>query len=163
MIRRTLLILGLLATAGLLAAAGLGYGLFGVTAETLRGHVLVSLAAILVLLFSHCWIFLYLVATGRLIAEVVRERGMDAGLIGEAGRFRARAVPWLLAAIGAVLATFLLGGASVAGSVPAWLHHGMFYLALTVQVRALWIERGVLADNERLMVNLGHRLAGDAA
>jgi hypothetical protein len=163
MIRRALLILGLLATAGLLAAAALGYGLLGVTAETLRGHVLVGLAAVLVLLFAHCWILLYLFATGRLIAEVVRERGMDAGWIGEAGRFRTRAVPWLLAAIGAALATFLLGGASVAGSVPAWLHHGLFYLALIAQVCALWIERRVLADNERLMVDLGQRLAGDAA
>jgi hypothetical protein len=39
------------------------------------------------------------------------------------------------------------------------VHHVLFYIAVPAQGYALWIEQRVLADNERLMADVDHRLA----
>jgi hypothetical protein len=169
MMGRALLVLGLLGTAGLIAAAVLGYGLSGAADSQVRAHVLLSLGAALVLMFSHTWIVLYLLATGRVISRVVRERGWldrpegPAELLDRARRLRLRAIPWLVAALAAVAATFLSGGGALAGSVPAAVHHALFYLTLVLQGGAMVAERRVLGEQERLAVELGRRLQADAA
>src|ERR1700732_2633574 len=117
MVGRALLVLGLLGTAGLLAAAALGYGLSGVADVAGRQHVLLGLAATLVLMFSHTWIVLYMLATGKVISRVVSERGYPDELLERARRLRLRVVPWLLAALSAVAATFLTRGAGLSGAV----------------------------------------------
>ncbi|HVT59825.1 MAG TPA: hypothetical protein VHR45_15670 [Thermoanaerobaculia bacterium] len=170
MMGRALLLLGLLATLGLIAAAAMGYGVsgsfgrqLGSGADLLRGHVLVGLGACLVLLFSHCWILLYLLATGRVVAGLVRENGLEAEIAARSGRLRLRALPWLALALMAALATFLLGSIAFAGSAPVGVHHALFYATLAAQGRALWIESRVLRDNHRLLADLGQRLQGHAA
>jgi hypothetical protein len=169
MMGRALLVLGLLGTAGLIAAAVLGYGLGGAADTQVRAHVLLSLGAALVLMFSHTWIVLYLLATGRVISQVVRERGWQeapeaqSGPLEQARRLRLRVIPWLVATIAAVAATFLTGGAALAGAVPAAVHHALFYLTLGLQGGAMLAERRVLAGHERLAAELGRRLQADAA
>jgi len=160
---RALLVLGLLGTAGLLATAALGYGLSGIADVEVRRHVLLGLAAALVLVFSHTWIVLYMLATGKVISRVVRERGYPEELLESARRLRLRVIPWLLAALGAVLATFLTGGAVLAGSTPAIVHQLLFYLALVLQGAVMLAERRVLAEHERLAADLGRRMQADAA
>ncbi len=169
MMGRALLVLGLLGTAGLVAAAVLGYEVSGAADSQVRAHVLLSLGATLVLLFSHTWIVLYLLATGRVLSQVVRERGWldrpDGGaeLLERARRARLRAIPWLVAALAAVAAAFLSGGAALAGSATATVHHALFYLMLVLQGGAMVAERRVLAEHERLAAELGRRLQADAA
>jgi hypothetical protein len=161
---RALLVLGLLGTAGLIATAVLGYGVVsGATDAQVRGHVLLGLAAALVLMFSHTWIVLYLLATGKVISRVVQEQGFAEELLEQARRLRLRAIPWLLAALAAVAATFLTGGAALAGAVPAWVHHVLFFLTLLLQGSAMVAERRVLAEHERLAAELGRRMRADAA
>ncbi|HVR10924.1 MAG TPA: hypothetical protein VMW75_22975 [Thermoanaerobaculia bacterium] len=164
MMGRALLVLGLLGTAGLIATAVLGYGVSpGASDAQVRGHVLLSLAAAMVLMFSHTWIVLYLLATGKVISRVARERGIAEELLEQARRLRLRAIPWLLAALAAVAATFLTGGAALSAAVPAWVHHALFYLTLVLQGGAMVAERRVLAEHERLAAELGRRLRADAA
>jgi hypothetical protein len=160
---RALLVLGLLGTAGLLATAALGYGLSGIADVEVRRHVLLGLAAALVLVFSHTWIVLYMLATGKVISRVVRERGYPEELLESARRLRLRVIPWLLAALGAVLATFLTGGAVLAGAAPAIVHQLLFYLALVLQGAVMLAERRVLGQHERLAADLGRRMQADAA
>jgi hypothetical protein len=175
MMGRALLLLGLLATLGLIGAAGLGYWMHWETAtnlvhqlgspghDLLRAHVLLGLGACLVLLFSHCWILLYLLATGRVVASLVRENGLPGEIAARSGALRRRALPWLGLALGTALGTVLLGSAAFAGGSRIVFHHALFYVALAAQARALWIETGVLRDNHRLLADLGRRLQGDAA
>ena len=62
---RALLILGWLATVGLLSAGLLG---FQVTPESGVGlHLLVALFSSLMILFSHSWIMFYLIGTGKAV------------------------------------------------------------------------------------------------
>jgi RsiW-degrading membrane proteinase PrsW (M82 family) len=163
MMGRALLIIGALATLGFVASGVLGYLLESPADAAMKQHMLVALAACLAQLFSHCWILIYLIFTGRAIRETVEERGLDARYAAEAGRFAKPLAPWLLAAIALGMATFLLGGATATGAVRPWIHHGLFFLTLAVQGWALWREHRVLGANQRLIDEIDGRLAGLAA
>lgn len=160
---RALLVLGVLGTAGLVAVAALGYGLGRAADAQVRQHVLLGLAASLLLIFSHTWIVLYMLTTGKVIAQVVRERGYPAELLEQARRLRLRVIPWLLAALTAVAVTFLTGSAVLSGVVRPAVHQALFFLALVLQVAAMVAERRVLAEHERLAADLGRRIQADAA
>ena len=105
----------------------------------------------------------YLIGTGKAIKDAVRENGLDPALIEETKRFKNASYPSLMLAMGLVMATFILGGGVATGSVPAWVHHVLFYLAVLVQLYALRIEWRVLGENERLMADVDRRLATAAS
>ncbi len=156
---RALLVIGLLATVGIVASAVLGYAAPAESdVEQLQLHVLLALAAVLLLLFAHCWILLYLIGTGRALRDVVREHGLDPGLPTEASRLQGEAIPWLLLAMGLALGTFLLGAGAAANALPAVVHHALAYAALGVQVYALWVERRVLDAHEELIADVDRQI-----
>ena len=162
MMGRALLIVGAMATLGLIASAVLGYGLDEpvgreVTPEMSR-HILIALASSLLLLFSHCWIMFYLIGTGKAIKEAVAEHALEPALIEETKRFKNRSYPSLMLAMGLAMATFILGGGAQTNSLPVWIHHALFWATLLVQARTLWIEKGVLDANEKLMADIDRRL-----
>lgn len=158
MMGRALLIVGAMATLGLAAAAVLGYMLQGPAGSEMSRHVLVALASCLLLLFSHCWIMFYLIGTGKAIKEAVNEHKLDPDLIEETKRYKNRSYPSLMLAMALAMATFILGGGAATGVLPVWIHHVLFWAALAAQARTLWIEKGVLEANERLMADIDRRL-----
>jgi len=162
MMGRALLIVGVMATLGLIASAVLGYGLHGPLGQEMQRHVLVALASCLLLLFSHCWIMFYLIGTGKAIKEAVREHGLEQKLVEDTKRFKNLSYPWLMLAMATAMATFILGGGAATGSLPSWIHHVLFYVTLLSQARALQLEWRVLEENETLIANLDLRLAGAA-
>lgn len=162
MMGRALLIIGALATLGFLASGVLGYLLKGAGDTAMPRHVLVGLAACLAQLFSHCWILVYLIFTGRAIRETAVEYDLEARYREEPGRFIRATAPWLLAAIVLGLATFLVGGATASGAVKRWIHHTMFYVSLAIQVWALWQEHRVLRATQALIDEIDGRVAGRA-
>ncbi|MFY9821341.1 MAG: hypothetical protein WAM82_08165 [Thermoanaerobaculia bacterium] len=163
MMGRALLIVGAMSTLGVFAAAVAGYILRGPTDTNMPLHVLIALASSLLLLFSHCWIMFYLIGTGKAIKDAVKENGLEPAIIEETKRFKNESYPWLMLAMGLVMATFIVGGGVATGSVPRWVHHLLFYLAAAAQLYALWVERRVLTDNERLMGDVDRRLAAAPA
>ena len=163
MMGRALLIVGAMSTLGVIAAAVAGYTLHGPTDANMPLHVLIALASSLLLLFSHCWIMFYLIGTGKAIKDAVRENGLESDIIEETKRFKNESYPWLMLAMGLVMATFILGGGVATGVVPRWIHHLLFYLAAASQGYALWVERRVLIQNERLMGDVYRRLAAAPA
>jgi len=166
MMGRALLIVGAMATLGVIASAVLGY-LVGSPMDPhshlMTRHILIALASSMLLLFSHCWIMFYLIGTGKAIKDAVREHGLDPAFAEETKRFKNASYPWLMLAMGLVMATFILGGGVHRGSIPPWVHNVLFYVALPVQVYALWIEQRVLGDNERLMAEVDRRLVAAAS
>ena len=163
MMGRALLIVGFMATLGVIASAVLGYLLHSPTDVDMPRHVLVGLASSLLLLFSHCWIMFYLIGTGKAIKEAVKENGLEQGIVEETKRFKNASYPSMMLAMGLVMATFILGGGVATGSVPSWVHHALFYAAVLVQVYSLRIEWRVLGENERLMADVDRRLATAAS
>jgi hypothetical protein len=166
MMGRALLIVGAMATLGVVATAVLGYRIVSPTDlhdPHMRVHVLVALSSSMLLLFSHCWIMFYLIGTGKAIKDAVQEHGLDPAFAEETKRFKNASYPWLMLAMAVVMATFVLGGAVLFRSVPSWVHRFLFYVAVPVQLYALWIEQRVLGDNERLMAEVDRLLATGAS
>lgn len=160
MMGRALLIIGALATLGFLAAGALGYLLDGPADSAMSRHVLVGLAACLAQLFSHCWILVYLILTGRAIRETAAEHGLDERFGEAPRRFIGATAPWLLAAVLLGLATFLVGGAAATAEVRPWIHHALFYVTVAVQGWALWREHRVLRASQALIDEIDGRIAG---
>jgi hypothetical protein len=161
MMGRALLIVGWMATLGFAASAGVGYFLPSID-EGMRLHILLALASSLLLLFSHCWIMFYLIGTGRAIKDAVRAGGLPPELYERTKDFKNRSYPSLMLAVGLAMATFILGGGVYTGAVPLWVHHGLFWLTLAAQLRALVLEGRVLVANDRLMADINRRLGAGA-
>ncbi|HEX3526435.1 MAG TPA: hypothetical protein VH988_05155 [Thermoanaerobaculia bacterium] len=153
------MIVGVMATIGLIVSAFLGYGLHGAAVLDIRRHVLVGTASCLLLLFSHCWIMFYLIGTGKAIKGAVKEFGLEQHLVEETKRFKNVSYPSLMLALFTAMAVAIVGGGVVAGSVPVWIHHVLFYATLLSQARALQLEHRVLTENEALMADIDRRLA----
>lgn len=159
MMGRALLIVGALATIGLLATAVVGYALpepFGT--KDLSTHLLLGVLASLLLLFSHCWILFYLIGTGKALKQAVAEHGLEPEIVEQTRRFKTRSNPWLMLAILLAMATFVLGGGVVTKMVAGWVHHALFVATFAAQVWALWVELEVLTANEKLMRSVDRRL-----
>ena len=162
MMGRALLIVGWIATAGLVATGLAGY-FFSLESGSIGLHLSLGLASSLLLLFSHCWIMFYLIGTGKAIKEAVAEYGLEADLLERTKDFKNRSYPSLMLAMGLVMAVFIIGGGVYTRFIPAWVHHALFYAALVVQVRTLAIERSVLVENDELMTSIDRRLASRPA
>ena len=153
MMGRALLVVGWLATGGLLYTAFLG---FQTTPEDGLGrHLLVALASSLLLLFSHCWIMFYLIGTGKAVKVAVAEHDLAEQFVDTTKELKNRSYPALMLAMGAVMATFIVGGGVATVVIPAWVHTTLFFISIAVQVRALLIEGSVLFANERLLAEVG--------
>ncbi len=158
MMGRSLLVVGWLGTALLLITAVLGFRLEG--ADSLAPHLLGGLVACLLVLFSHSWILFYLVGTGKAIKEAVAEHGLDAELVERTKQFKALSYPWLMTATLLTMAAFILGGGVATRVLPVWIHHGLFWIALAAQLRALAREHEALGGNERLLAEVRRLVAG---
>lgn len=149
MMGRALLMVGWVATGGLVLTAVLGYrvGLQG----AMGWHLLAALFSTLLLLFSHSWILFYLIGTGKAIKSAAKEHDLDGSLAAQTREFKNRSNSWLMLAMMAVMATFIVGGGVATMVLPAWSHAVLFWVTLVIQVWTLVIEGRVIGDNERLM------------
>ena len=149
MMGRALLMVGWVATGGLLLTAVLGYrvGLPG----AMGWHLLAALFSTLLLLFSHSWILFYLIGTGKAIKSAAKEHGLDDSLAAQTREFKNRSNSWLMLAMMAVMATFIVGGGVATTVLPPWSHATLFWVTLVIQLWTLVIEGRVIGDNERLM------------
>lgn len=162
MMGRALVVVGWLATAGLVATGVAGLAA-SQSADSFSTHVLLALLAALMMLFSHCWIMFYLIGTGKAIKVAVAENDLDADFIEQTKDFKNRSYPSLMLAMGLVMATFICGGAGFLGSLPLWVHHLLALPTLGVQIWSLLIEGRVLMANEKLMAGISRQLETDAA
>jgi hypothetical protein len=149
---RALIMVGWLATAGLAATGWLGFWVRdGASFEI---HVLLGLASVLLLLFSHSWIMFYLIGTGKAVKEAVARCSLEARFVQETKDLKNLSYPILMLATGMAMATFIVGGGVATKLIPAWIHQLLFWATLLVQLRALLREGHVLARNRRLMAEV---------
>ncbi len=149
MMGRALLMVGAFATLVLIATGVLGYMV--VDSPTVDRHVVLGLGAGFLLLFSHSWIMFYLIGTGKVLKDAVAEHKLPQEWIDKTKEFKNRSYPWLMTAMGLVMATFILGGGVETQVLPKWIHWGLFYLTVAAQFKALYLEFLVLTENEKLM------------
>lgn len=149
MMGRALLMVGWVSTGGLVLTGILGHGVG--RQGSLGWHLLAALFSTLLLLFSHSWILFYLIGTGKAIKTAAHEHDLGGDLAEKTRAFKNRSNSWLMLAMMAVMATFIVGGGVATGVLPVWVHSSLFWMTLALQVWTLVIEGRVLGDNERLM------------
>lgn len=157
MMRKSLLILGALATAGFMVAGGLGYQ-GSDDPPALQRHLLWALGSSLLLLLSHSAILIYLVATRRMIRRTAAEHGLEPRFAAAAGSSVAQGLPLGLLAIGGLALAVVAGAGLLARFTPSWTHHASVYAALLLQLAALAREAGALAGQDRLIAELDRRV-----
>ncbi len=150
MMSRALLWVSALGTIGLSITSVLGYlrdpRVFGINT-----HASIALAGSLLVLFAHCWILFFLVGTGKAVREAVEEYDLDRNYIERTKAFKQELYPWLMLAMGLVIAAFVIGGGSYIGAMrPLW-HRLLGPATVLVQFWTLFLEYKILAKNESLM------------
>lgn len=147
----------ILVVAGVATLAFLGagvYSFFDPGIEEMRLHVLLTLGAVLLLVFPHLWIALYLVGTGRAVRREAAAGRADGADVAEARRHLRRALPPLaLASLGA-LATLAVGHGILTGATRPWHHVAAFGATLALQLWALLAERRTLTRHAALLARL---------
>lgn len=156
MMGRALLMVGWVATGGLVLTGVLGYsiGLEG----SLGWHLLAALFSTLLILFSHSWILFYLIGTGKAIKTAALEHDLDGAFAEQTREFKSRSNSWLMLAMMATMATFIVGGGVATRVLPAWIHSSLFLATLILQIWTLVIEGRVIRDNDRLMQQVDSRV-----
>ncbi len=163
MMGRAFLIIGALATLGLIATGAQGYLVRGSGETGLMQHVFAALGACLAQLFAHCWILVYLWMTGRALRQEVAAQGLEASVLAPLEQTRAFAQPWILLAVVLGLGSFVLGGAVASGWAKAWMHHVLAGPAVVAQGWALWQESRVLRASQALIEEIDRRSPADLA
>jgi len=154
---RALLILGWIATAGLVWTGFLGFQVGAPTGVGL--HLLVALFSSLLVLFSHCWIMFYLIGTGKAIKTAVGEHSLDTAYSEKTVVFKNRSYPSLMLAMGTVMTVFIIGGGVATRVIPPWIHALLFGIALLAQIRSLVLEAQVILANDRLIREIDSLIA----
>ncbi len=138
--------------------AGLAYttalGLGWVRSEHLVAlHWQAAIWTVLLLLSAHTVVMFYLLATGKQLRVLMQESGRQVNMeyLAEMRQFKARVFPPLMAAVGATIATFVVGGGVLVGSVPLWVHSAFGFLALVTNAVAGFREVRSIRRNTRLI------------
>lgn len=151
---RSILTVSVLASAAFLAAGLDAY--LRPPEDDLGSHVLFTLAAALLVVFPHLWTLVYLAMTGRAAVAEVEDRHVSPRVLSRVRRNRRRAWPPLVLASLGALGTVVLGWTAQVDR-HAWTHAACFFLALALQLWALWAEKKSLWDNADLLADLDAR------
>ncbi len=153
---RALLVIGWMASFGFVANGLVGFNVL--PGQPLGLHILLGTASALLLLFSHCWIMFYLIGTGKAIKVAVAEHDLDGDAVQLTKDFKNQSYPMMMLAMGLAMAAFIVGAGVHTRVIPAWVHSGLFGLAILAQIRTLLIEHDVLGRNSRLMAEVSARI-----
>ncbi len=149
---KLLLALAVIDFALLAAATGLGFG--HVAGAPGGAHIFTALIAALFTLVTHCALFTYLIGTGIGIAEAVDGHQLPEELKRRTARFKARAFPFALFSMIAVIVTAALGArvdVGLGGSAP---HLACALFTLLLNLVSYRIEIEVVAENAQLLVEV---------
>lgn len=153
MFGRTMVIVGCVATLGLLATGVQGYQ-GAAEGAPLRTHVLLGMGSFLLFVLAHSWILFYLVGAARVLDESARAAGRGDLLASPLTGFRSRVLPALLAAVLLAFATFATGPGVYARWAPLGLHGGLLWAAVAAQVWAARAEWQAVTACERAVRSL---------
>lgn len=129
-------ILGFLFIATIVLLAVMTFQGYSTSAGTLGAarHIRFAIFGIVVILFTQTMSLFYFVGTGSRIKKVVQEYGLDPGFYARTVRFKARLFPWLTFTPLVTMAAFIIGGGAHTRMIPAWIHGGLAYLALGMNI-----------------------------
>ncbi|HEX9426319.1 MAG TPA: hypothetical protein VGA64_00925 [Candidatus Polarisedimenticolia bacterium] len=157
-------ILGFLFVATLLLLGFMTYQGYSTSAGTLgaASHIRFAIFGIVVILFTQTMSLFYFVGTGSRIKKVVREYSLDPAFHARTVRFKARLFPWLTFTPLVTMAAFILGGGAHTRMIPAWVHGGLAYLALGMNLVTTVLALQCIGENVMLIDEIDAALPEEA-
>jgi hypothetical protein len=137
---------------GLLLTMGIGLG--WVPADhRVAAHWQVAIWTVLLLLSAHTLVLFYFLATGKQLRVLMQGSGreVNSAYLLEMRLYKAKVFPPLMLALGVTIATFVLGGGVLVGTVPRVVHLGTSILALLTNLFTAQREVLYLSRNSRLI------------
>ena len=138
--------------AGLAYTAGIGLG-WVPTEHRVAVHWQAAIWTVLLLLSGHTVVMFYFLATGKQLRVLMQESGRDVNrqYLADMTTFKTYVFPPLMMAVGATIATFVVGGGVLVGSVPIWVHSSFGFLSLAMNGVAGYREFRCIRQNARLI------------
>ena len=134
--RATILLAGytLIATlTNVVLGAAVGFRLIGV-----RLHAWIAIPTNVLALFAWTVVVLYFLGAIAWVGEAVAEARLDSTLVAEGRAIHQGVLPWIAAAVAALIAAYVIGGGADTGAVPPWVHLLLGLLALALHVVAVY-------------------------
>jgi len=116
-----------------------------------RLHFAMGLVTVLLTCLTQVITFTYFVVSGKLIMRAAVAHSVDAGVVPEAQRLKARTLHVAAPAIGAVILLAALGGYADGDPSAATLHLAAFLLAVPVNGVAFAVQYVLIGRNGRLL------------
>ena len=145
-----------LSVAGL--AAGLVLALTAQTSADISRHVLVSVFATMLNLFSHSLMMFYLLGKGRAVKEAMAEHGIEGDYMARVSRLRSPVFSRASIAMAATMVTSIMGASVDVRVMPSWPHGVAAAAAVALNVYALWTEVMALHGTSRIVDEVNGRL-----
>lgn len=116
-------------------------------------HWQAAIWTVLLLLSAHTVVMFYFLATGKQLRVLMQESGrtVNTQYLLDLRLFKARVFPPLMMAVGATIATFVVGGGVLVGSVPMWVHSSFGFLTLATNAVAGFREMQCIRQNSLLI------------
>lgn len=137
---------------GLIFTAAVGWG-WVPSEHRVALHWQAAIWTVLLLLSAHTVVMFYFLATGKQLRVLMQESGREVNpqYLLDMRHFKARVFPPLMLAIGATIATFVVGGGVLVGSVPVWVHSALGVFSLASNAVAGYREFRCIRRNSRLI------------
>ncbi|MCM3879835.1 MAG: hypothetical protein ND807_06990 [Vicinamibacterales bacterium] len=152
-----------LLTAIVASVGGIAFAIYlGLTAgsrDVLSLHISVGIFSTMVCLFSHSMMMFYFLGKGKAVREAAAEGGLSNEFENRIKRARKPIFSIGLYAMLLTIATGLLGASVDTGVLPSGIHGVMAYSCLALNLFALRIEIGALAESARVVEEVNRLLA----
>ena len=125
------------------------------TASSIRGHIVMALAATAINVFAHSLTMMYVVAVGRMIREAVEKKQLDQKYVSQTKGYRKTIFKVATLAMLAVMVQTILGGGVHTRMFAVWFHVGLGLAAVFISGWASYLEIRYLIANHLL----GHHVA----
>ncbi len=151
-----------LLTAIIAAVCGIAFAIYlGLAAgsrDVLSLHISIGIFSTMICLFAHSMMMFYFLGKGKAVREAAAEGGLSNEFENRIKRARKPIFSIGLYAMLLTIVTGLMGASVDTGMLPSGIHGVMAYSCLALNLFALRIEIGALAESNRVVEEVNHLL-----
>ncbi len=151
-----------LLTAIIASVCGIAFAIYlGLAAgsrDVLSLHISIGIFSTMVCLFAHSMMMFYFLGKGKAVREAAAEGGLSNEFENRIKRARKPIFSIGLYAMLLTIVTGLMGASVDTGMLPSGIHGVMAYSCLALNLFALRIEIGALAESNRVVEEVNHLL-----
>jgi hypothetical protein len=133
-------------------------GLAAGSRDVLPLHISIGIFSTMICLFAHSMMMFYFLGKGKAVREAAAEGGLSSEFENRIKRARKPIFSIGLYAMLLTMVTGLMGASVDTGILPSGIHGVMAYSCLALNLFALRVEIGALAESNRVVEEVNHLL-----